>query len=106
MNVYYKATISAVNVRNNQKTGEYMSIEFTYFDETNQVNLKANKNCFINHPNEELAKKARQILYRMKSYFAQNPQDVDNNILLDKKCFITINDQGNYHNVNQVYFLR
>ena len=107
--VYYKAKIQEVQTRNSDKSGEYIAIKFVYDDEDQEGNITqkiAYKNFFINHPNQELAKKASQVLYRMKSYFAKNPAQIDNNIFANKEVFITINSSDKYLNVNQVYFLK
>jgi len=62
------------------------------------------KTFFINHPDEELKRKASQILWRMKQYFGAG--DVPNEVLVNRDCFITINKNGKFNNVVQVYFIR
>ena len=102
--IYYKAKITDAITRNNEKCGQYVSIKFSYFDENNTENT-AYKNFFVNHPNADLAKKAKQILYRMKSYIVTAPQTADNSVLLGKDVFITLNITDRFKNVNEVYFL-
>lgn len=97
--LYYKAKIKEVIKRNNEKCGEYISIKFTYADQEDKENI-AYKNFFIKHPNADLAKKARQMLFRMKSYFSNEPDGEDNGCLMDKDCFITVKQSNNFYNVN------
>lgn len=101
---YYKAKITDVITRTNDKCGEYIAVKFNYQDEEENENT-AYKNFFINHSNAELAKKARQILYRMRSYLVNTPQNEDNSVLIGKQAFITLNITDRYKNVNDVYFL-
>lgn len=108
MNTYYRAKINEIQTRKSEKCGDYISIKFIYDDEDQQGNIIekiAYKNFFLNHPNTELAKKAKQIIYRMKSYFSKNPEELDNKIFLNKEVFITINSTDKYLNVNQVFFI-
>lgn len=94
--------------RYNQKTGEYISIRFDYEDVDQMGNIISNtafKNMFINHPNQELARKAKQILYRMRSYVTATPQNEDNSVLLNQDTFITLNITNGFKNVAEVYFI-
>ena len=105
---YIKAKITNVIRRNNQKCGQYIAIKFDYEDCNDYgqpISNSAFKNFFINHPNQELAKKAKQVLYRMKSYLTTTPQNEDNSCFINQECFITLNITDRYKNVNQVYFI-
>lgn len=106
---YYRGKITDIQTKKSDKCGDYLSIKFIYDDEDQQGNIIekiAYKNFFLNHPNSDLAKKAKQIIYRMKSYFSKNPDQIDNCILKDKQVFITINSSDKYLNVNQVFFIK
>lgn len=104
--MYNKAIITKVNNRTNANTGDYVQLQFEVFDEDTKTNTIGYKNFYINHlTNPELKLKATQMLFRMKKYFASNPNDVDNDILIGKKCFVEIIENNKFKNIGKVYFI-
>ena len=100
---FYHAKISDVLQKHSEKCGDYIAIEFSYQD--GDSIKKGYKNFYINYPKSDVASKARQILYAMTLKKTKLPSN-DYSVLLDAEVIITLTVEGQYTNVNLVYFVQ
>ena len=98
---YIKGTITNIAVKNSAKTNDYISVQFTPQGENQR---KYYKHFYLNHSDKNIAKKAVQMLYKMKSKKTDKPETADISIILNAECFFTVTD-NEYKNVSNIYFI-
>ena len=112
MNNYYKGKILEVSTKTSEKCGQYIAVKFAV--QLNEVTTTNAYKCFyVNHPKQEVAEKAKKMLYAMKCKKTADPQaDITAIVGADVFCTMTTTelvDQNfgtkKYTNIGNVYFI-